>query len=125
MILIHTMSARYSRQLSVNDAFFRGIYRCLSSYKPSQLYRVVSDVNSYPRFLPFCAGARVLSKTIPKDPSAMGRNGAVKMQAEMTVGFMALKEHYVSDVTCIPYESVAVRFLNAALHSATDDFYLK
>lgn len=32
-----------------------------------------------------------------------------KKEAELTVGFLAFKESYVSEVTCIPYESVEVR----------------
>lgn len=78
-------------------------------YSPSQMYKVVSDVASYPRFLPFCTGTRILSTTLPKDPLALGLAGTLRMEAEMTVGFMAFKESYVSKVTCVPYESVEVR----------------
>jgi coenzyme Q-binding protein COQ10 len=32
------------------------------------------------------------------------------MEAELTVAFLAFTESYVSTVTCVPYESVEVRF---------------
>ena len=33
------------------------------------------------------------------------------MEAELTVAFLAFTERYTSRVTCVPYESVKVRFL--------------
>jgi ribosome-associated toxin RatA of RatAB toxin-antitoxin module len=32
------------------------------------------------------------------------------MEAELTVAFLAFTERYTSRVTCVPYESVKVRF---------------
>ncbi|KAI0340766.1 hypothetical protein BDW22DRAFT_1414358 [Trametopsis cervina] len=77
--------------------------RKILPYKQSELYNIVTDVVSYPKFLPFCTNARVLSSS----PCAAGdgRPGT-QMQAEMTVGFMSFTERYSSDVTCIPNESV-------------------
>ena len=34
---------------------------------------------------------------------------ATKTKAELTIGFLSFKESYISEVTCIPYESVEVR----------------
>ena len=73
-------------------------------YKPSQLYDVVTDVESYPKFLPFCASARVLSRV----PASADK--PLSMQAEMSVGFLSFKESYVSDVICFPKRSVEVRY---------------
>ncbi|KAH8989744.1 hypothetical protein EDB92DRAFT_1867500 [Lactarius akahatsu] len=33
-------------------------------------------------------------------------SGALQMEAELTVAFLAFTEHYTSRVTCVPYESV-------------------
>lgn len=46
----------------------------------------------------------------------------MSMDAEMTVGFMAFKERYVSRVTCVPYESVEVRFRAKNLEGGCADF---
>jgi hypothetical protein len=35
---------------------------------------------------------------------------AQQMEAELTVAFLAFTERYTSRVTCVPYESVKVRF---------------
>ena len=69
------------------------------SYSTNQLYKVVSDVASYPRFVPYCTGTRILSRTTAPTP---GHAEVVKMQAEMTVRFMAFEVSYTSDVTCTP-----------------------
>ncbi|KAI0658498.1 dehydrase and lipid transport-domain-containing protein [Cubamyces menziesii] len=76
--------------------------RKIFPYTQKQLYELVADATSYPRFLPFCTGARVLNKHAQAaDPS-----GRTTMDVELTVGFMSFKESYVSKVTCRPYESV-------------------
>ncbi|KII94828.1 hypothetical protein PLICRDRAFT_66100, partial [Plicaturopsis crispa FD-325 SS-3] len=87
--------------------------RKILPYKRSALYDIVADVASYPRFVPFCVDTRIitppspLSPPSPTPPSPVhGKGKGVSMEAEMTVGFMAFKERYVSRVTCVPYESV-------------------
>ncbi|KAI1796068.1 dehydrase and lipid transport-domain-containing protein [Ganoderma leucocontextum] len=76
--------------------------RKILPYTQKQLYELVADASSYPRFLPFCTSARVLSKQPhPSDP-----HGRLHMDVELTVGFMSFTETYVSKVACRPYESV-------------------
>lgn len=82
----------------INDAF----HNFPRSYTRQQLYQVVADVKSYPRFVPYCTGSRIL-RTIPTS------NDQVVMDAELTVGFFTFKESYVSKVTCTPFISVEVR----------------
>jgi coenzyme Q-binding protein COQ10 len=74
-----------------------------SSYRRRDLYNLVADVSSYPSFVPYCTGSRILEKRVDQD-------GVVTMDAELMVGFFAFKESYVSRVTCRPYESVQVSF---------------
>ncbi|KIY51635.1 hypothetical protein FISHEDRAFT_26748, partial [Fistulina hepatica ATCC 64428] len=74
--------------------------RKVFAYRPEQLYNVVSDVASYPCFIPFCTGSRIL--TLSNAAPLAVRT----MQAELTVGFKSFTESYVSNVTCVPYESV-------------------
>jgi len=68
-------------------------------YQPAQLYAVVADVARYPRFVPFCTDARILR--VSEQPHAV-----IDMEAELSVGFLAFKESYVSRVVCRPFESV-------------------
>ncbi|KAI0775910.1 dehydrase and lipid transport-domain-containing protein [Trametes elegans] len=76
--------------------------RKIFPYSQKQLYELVADAASYPRFLPFCTGARVLGT-----PShSADRPGRTTMDVELTVGFMSFTESYVSKVTCRPFESV-------------------
>lgn len=76
-----------------------------SSYQSRQLYNIVADVESYPRFIPFCTGTRIIDTKRRGDSPA----SRICMDAEMTVGFLSLKESYISKVTCTPYLSVEVR----------------
>ncbi|KZP32914.1 hypothetical protein FIBSPDRAFT_811731 [Athelia psychrophila] len=75
--------------------------RKIFPYHAKQLYDVVSDVSSYPHFIPFCTGARILERSQQGDPQ-----GSETMDAELTVGFLAFRESYVSKVTCTPFTSV-------------------
>ena len=54
------------------------------------MYRVVADVEQYPKFLPWVAALRVLSRQ-PAD-------GREVITAEMAVGYGALREKYTSRV---------------------------
>ncbi|KAM5534777.1 hypothetical protein V8D89_011493 [Ganoderma adspersum] len=78
--------------------------RKIFPYTQKQLYELVADASSYPRFLPFCTSARVLKKQPPNPPG--NNDGRLHMDVELTVGFMSFAETYVSKVTCRPYESV-------------------
>jgi coenzyme Q-binding protein COQ10 len=62
----------------------------LVPYPAELMYRVVSDVEKYPEFLPWVLALRVLSR---RD------NG---LAAEMAVGYGGLRERYTSDVALDP-----------------------
>ncbi|KAF8165380.1 dehydrase and lipid transport-domain-containing protein [Crassisporium funariophilum] len=70
-------------------------------YSEKELYAVVADVASYPRFIPFCIGSR-----IDKSAFQQAMQKETVIDAELTVGFLSFKESYVSTVTCRPFESV-------------------
>lgn len=78
------------------------------SYRPSQLYHVVSDVDSYHLFLPYCTSSFVLKRHTVKSTEGYD---ILKMQGELTVGFMGFTESYISDVECRPYRMVQVSIL--------------
>ncbi|KZT24543.1 cyclase/dehydrase [Neolentinus lepideus HHB14362 ss-1] len=84
--------------------------RKILPYTRPQLYEVVADVASYPRFVPFCTGSRILTP-----PTSQGASPSVKqLEAELTVGFLSFKESYVSKVVCTPYESVEATALSSS-----------
>ncbi|KAL5527874.1 hypothetical protein ACEPAG_6675 [Sanghuangporus baumii] len=77
--------------------------RKILPYSQKQLYKIIADVDNYQHFLPYCTESKVLTKwRVNADPDQK----VVKQDARLTVGFLAFKESYVSEVTCRPYHSV-------------------
>jgi coenzyme Q-binding protein COQ10 len=62
-------------------------------YSAAEMFKLVCDVESYPKFVPLCESMRVRRRT----PLAEGIEVIV---AEMQVGFRAICERYTSRVTC-------------------------
>ena len=60
-------------------------------YSARQMYDLVADVQSYPQFLPWCAGARVRSRTPQGD--------AEVMLADLIISFKVFRESFGSRVT--------------------------
>jgi len=77
-------------------------HKCLP-FTQKEMYDVVSDVGSYPKFVPFCTSSRILTRPPPGCNPSVDKHA---VDAELTVGFLAFKESYVSQVTCIPNQSV-------------------
>ncbi|MBR0672712.1 type II toxin-antitoxin system RatA family toxin [Neoroseomonas soli] len=76
-------------------------------YSPEQMFDLVADVRRYPEFLPWCVGARVLSRT----------DG--ELVADLTIGFKMFRETFRSRVTLerphhvhVAYETGPFRYLN-------------
>ena len=81
--------------------------RQLVPYSSEQLFDLVSDVASYPKFLPWCVGARVRTKT------------ERELVADLTIGFGPFRETFTSRVTLdrprrvqVTYENGPFRYLN-------------
>ncbi|MDE2515087.1 MAG: type II toxin-antitoxin system RatA family toxin [Rhodospirillales bacterium] len=81
--------------------------RQLLPYRPEQMFDLVADVGQYPKFLPWCVGARVLSRS----PTAL--------RADLTIGFGPFRETFRSQVglerphrVLVTYENGPFRFLN-------------
>ncbi len=62
----------------------------LLPYTPDQLYSMVADIESYPKFLPWCAAARILQ-----------RDGDV-LKADLVIKYKAFHEKYTSRVELTP-----------------------
>ncbi len=63
-------------------------------YTPQQMYDLVADVAKYPEFLPWCAAARIRSRT---------KQGASEiMEADLVISFKVFRERFGSRVTLWP-----------------------
>ncbi len=69
-------------------------------YSPDQLFALVADVRRYPEFLPWCVGARVISRE------------ETELVADLTIGFKLFRETFRSHVTLERPHHVHVRYLN-------------
>jgi coenzyme Q-binding protein COQ10 len=76
-------------------------------YTPEQLFDLVADVGSYPRFLPWCVASRIRSRT------------ETQLISDLTIGFGPFRESFTSRVTLdrpnrvvVKYENGPFRYLN-------------
>lgn len=65
-----------------------------------QLFDLVSDIEDYPNFLPWCVALRVTSH----------EDNVIK--ADMVVGFKMIREKFTSRVTLTPKERIDVEYLD-------------
>lgn len=72
-------------------------------YTARQMYDLVADVESYPKFLPWNAAARIRSRQ--PLPGAEGAEGAEVMEADLVISFKVFRERFGSRVTLLPGES--------------------
>jgi coenzyme Q-binding protein COQ10 len=68
-------------------------------YSQEQLFDMVADVPRYPEFLPWCVGARIISRTDSE------------LTADLTIGFKMFRETFRSQVTLERPGHVHVRYL--------------
>jgi coenzyme Q-binding protein COQ10 len=81
--------------------------RRILRYSPEQMFDLVADVRRYPEFLPWCVGARVLTRT------------EEELVADLTIGFRMFRESFRSRVALerpgevrVTYENGPFRYLN-------------
>ena len=60
-------------------------------YTPEQMYALVADIESYPKFLPWCAAARIRSRR-PEGAKEI-------VEADLVVSFKVFRERFGSRVT--------------------------
>ncbi len=63
-------------------------------YSAQQMYELVADVGSYPKFLPWCAAARIRRETPQGD--------SVVMEADLVISFKVFRERFGSRVVLWP-----------------------
>ena len=81
--------------------------RKVMAYSAEQMFDLVADVGHYPEFLPWCAGARVRSRS------------DTELVADLTIGFGPFRESFTSRVELdrprtvkVHYEHGPFRYLN-------------
>jgi coenzyme Q-binding protein COQ10 len=79
-------------------------------YTPDQMFDLVSDVASYPQFLPWVQAIRVRS------------DSDSEMLADMIVGFKSLRETFTSRVTKHRPDSVHVDYVDGPLRHLSNDW---
>ncbi|EPS43077.1 hypothetical protein H072_2924 [Dactylellina haptotyla CBS 200.50] len=67
------------------------------AYPPSKLFTLISDINSYSSFVPFCLSSTVTERTPPPD--------RLPIKADLRVGWGGVDETFTSRVRCEPHES--------------------
>ncbi|WP_424977428.1 type II toxin-antitoxin system RatA family toxin [Leisingera sp. S232] len=65
-------------------------------YSAQQMYDLVADVAHYPKFLPWCAAARIRSR-VPTGKAEV-------MEADLVISFKVFRERFGSRVTLFPDE---------------------
>ncbi|KAI1261248.1 hypothetical protein F5Y18DRAFT_206755 [Xylariaceae sp. FL1019] len=68
-------------------------------YNHKHLYTLISDIDSYSSFLPYCSSSRVTQWTSTPDPIY---NRKWPTCADLTAGWGGLEQTYTSRVHCIP-----------------------
>lgn len=81
----------------------------LPRYTPEELYAIVSNVDKYAEFVPFCAASRVLGPANQRDTQGQDATPTSVVEAELVVGFSAVRESYTSEVSMRKDEWVKVR----------------
>jgi coenzyme Q-binding protein COQ10 len=72
-------------------------------YTAAQMFALVADVGRYPEFLPWVVATRVRGRT------------EAGMEADMLVGFKAIREKFTSKVELVPNKSVRVHYVDGPL----------
>jgi coenzyme Q-binding protein COQ10 len=72
----------------------------LLPYTPEKLYNLVSDVEKYPDFLPWCIALRVRSREVKI------------INADMIIGFKVFREKFSTRVTLNPPRRIDVEYLD-------------
>ncbi|EEW59979.1 cyclase/dehydrase [Ruegeria sp. TrichCH4B] len=74
-------------------------------YSAQQMYDLVADVGSYPKFLPWCAAARIRSRK-PQGASEV-------MEADLVISFKVFRERFGSRVVLHPnYHKIDTEYLD-------------
>lgn len=83
----------------------------LVRHSARRMYELVADVESYPKFLPWCGGARVVAR----DESGV--------TAEIDIRFKGLKQSFTTRNVETPFERIAVRLVKGPFSQLEGDWH--
>jgi coenzyme Q-binding protein COQ10 len=84
-------------------------------YSQDQMYRLVSDIEQYPKFLPWCAALRIRDRNV--------RDNLDVIVADMVVAFQVLREKFRSEVTLDPARyGIEVRYIDGPFKYLTNEW---
>ena len=92
--------------------------RRVMPYSPEQMYLLVSDVERYPDFLPWCLELNLrhpMEQTVVTAHSREQTTQNIDVQlieADMTIGYKALRERFTSRVALVPMRQIKVEYLD-------------
>lgn len=79
-------------------------------YTPTQMFDLVSDIESYPKFLPWCVGARIIERE---------ENGVT---ADLVIGFKMFRERFRSKVDFKQPDQIHVDYIRGPLKYLHNDW---
>ena len=82
-------------------------------YSCEQMFDLVADVANYPKFLPWVVATRIRS------------NSETEMEADMLVGFKAIREKFTSRVIKNRPEHIEVFYVDGPLKDLDNNWYFK
>jgi len=77
----------------------------LLEYSAAQMYNLVNDIPSYPKFLPWCSGARVLNQS------------ATSVEASIDISHSGLHKSFTTRNNLTPNESIELKLLDGPFKS--------
>ena len=87
-------------------------------YKPEQMFDLVADVNSYPKFLPWCSASRIHSRIM------IGKNEI--LEADLVISFKVFREKFASKVTLIRSENqILTEYINGPFKRMHSTWHFK
>ena len=78
------------------------------NYSQKQLFDLVSDIDSYEEFLPWCLASRITEK----------EKNIIK--GDLIIGFKMFREKFSSEVTLISYNQIDVKFIKGPFKYLTN-----
>ncbi len=82
-------------------------------FSPEQIFALVKDVPSYPQFIPWCKGARILEYESEN-----------VFLAELVIGFKGITERYTSRVTLTPHSAIRAEMVKGPFHHLINEWEL-
>lgn len=88
-------------------------------YSAQQMYDLVADVASYPKFLPWCAAARIRNTSQQTD-------GSTLMEADLVISFKVFRERFGSRVVLWPdQKKIETEYLDGPFKYMKSDWHFR